>query len=373
MRAIEIMDDFAERTGLTADRFPTRYLWTDAFAVCNWLGLHRETGDGRFLELATALVDQVHRVLGRHRPDDDRSGWISGATEAEGAEHPTAGGLRIGKPRNERAPGERYDPRAEWDRDGQYYHYLTKWMVALNRTWRETEDTTYHRYGVELARAVHAGFTMRFPVGRRLAWKMSIDLTRPLVPSSGHHDPLDGLITSSCLVATRPEGRDPTLLASEIDELRHLCAGGSWVTDDPLGIGGLLVDVLRCAQLAAMGNATGAEFLAVVLADCRAGLQKIEDLPFLRGPAAQRLAFRELGLALGLKAVSRLDGGRIPAGARIRQSDLDAVLGLAPAADRIVDFWSRDESRAAPTWASHRDISEVMWATCLSPDGFLEL
>jgi hypothetical protein len=47
----------------------------------------------------------VHAVLGRHRPDDRRTGWISGLEEQEGSEHPTAGGLRIGKVMNERCRG----------------------------------------------------------------------------------------------------------------------------------------------------------------------------------------------------------------------------------------------------------------------------
>ena len=37
--ASELMMRFAERTGLTSDLPKQRYLWTDAFAVCNFLGL----------------------------------------------------------------------------------------------------------------------------------------------------------------------------------------------------------------------------------------------------------------------------------------------------------------------------------------------
>ncbi|MBI5445580.1 MAG: hypothetical protein HY900_30740, partial [Deltaproteobacteria bacterium] len=40
-----LMTEFAERTGLTGSGgSPVRYLWTDAFAVCNFLELHRRTG-----------------------------------------------------------------------------------------------------------------------------------------------------------------------------------------------------------------------------------------------------------------------------------------------------------------------------------------
>ncbi len=38
--AIRVMDGFADRTGIVSGARPIRYLWTDAFAVCDWLGLH---------------------------------------------------------------------------------------------------------------------------------------------------------------------------------------------------------------------------------------------------------------------------------------------------------------------------------------------
>ena len=43
-KATSLMTGFAERTGLTSDRPQQRYLWTDAFAVCNFLGLARADG-----------------------------------------------------------------------------------------------------------------------------------------------------------------------------------------------------------------------------------------------------------------------------------------------------------------------------------------
>jgi hypothetical protein len=46
------MHRFAERTGLGSAQTPRRYLWTDAFAVCNLLALERVTGEGRYVELA---------------------------------------------------------------------------------------------------------------------------------------------------------------------------------------------------------------------------------------------------------------------------------------------------------------------------------
>ena len=114
--AREIMMEFADFTGLSrAGEVQQRYLWTDAFAVCNFLELYRQTGDEEYKHLSLRLVDQVHNTLGRHRGDDRRTGWISGLTEEEGGRHPTLGGLRIGKGIKERGPQEPYDENLEWD------------------------------------------------------------------------------------------------------------------------------------------------------------------------------------------------------------------------------------------------------------------
>ncbi len=183
---VEIMTEFADLTGLTQEgKVPRRYLWTDAFAVCNFLDLYRQTGDEKYKNLALLLVDQVHNILGRHREDDSRTGWISSLDEEDGRMHPTKGGLRIGKKLNERSPSDSFDESLEWDRDGQYYHYLTKWMHALNRVSRVTGKRTYNMWAIELAKTVHARFVYVPSFGNQklMYWLMSIDPSRPLVSS----------------------------------------------------------------------------------------------------------------------------------------------------------------------------------------------
>lgn len=69
---IRTMEEFASNTGLLSASQPRRYLWTDAFAVCNYLGLQKRTNDEKYGRLALDLVKNVHEVLGRHRPDDHR-------------------------------------------------------------------------------------------------------------------------------------------------------------------------------------------------------------------------------------------------------------------------------------------------------------
>src|SRR5881394_2926993 len=155
-----LMLAFAQRTGVDAPIAPRRYLWTDAFAVCNLLGLARATGETRHRDLALALIYQVHHVLGRHRDDDTRTGWISGLSDADGERHPTRGGLRIGKKLPERGPDDAFDERAEWDRDGQYFHYLTRWMHALAQTAQTTSEPQFILWAQELAIAAHRGFVI---------------------------------------------------------------------------------------------------------------------------------------------------------------------------------------------------------------------
>jgi len=186
----EIMTEFANQTGLLpATKSPRRYLWTDAFAVCTFLELYRQTNDEKYKNLALRLVDQVHSILGRHREDDPRTGWISGLDEEGGKIYPTKGGLRIGKEMEERRSTDPFDEQLEWDRDGQYYHYLTKWMHALNRVSRVTGDLIYNTLAMELAKTAHARFTYIPSSGgqKRMYWKMTIDLSYPLVESMGHH------------------------------------------------------------------------------------------------------------------------------------------------------------------------------------------
>lgn len=377
-RTREIMEWFARSTGLEGDAAPRRYLWTDAFAVCNYLGLHESTGAARYLELATRLVDQVHEVLGRHHPDDPRTGWISGLPEDEGARRPTAGGLRIGKPEPEGGAGEPRDPRREWDRDGQYYHYLTRWMHALSRTFDVTGRESFLRAAVELARVAHDAFVHREGAERRMYWKMSVDLSRPLVPSMGGHDPLDGLLTLGGLRAAAPAAASE--LGEPIAELGEMCQGRRWATDDPLGIGGLLTDAYRAARLvaggapvdAAAGLAAG-ELPGLLLDESVVSLHAFLGTHPLARPAAHRLPFRELGLAIGLAAVERL----LPASADgtprpemiVRRAE--ALQSYVPLKDQLAGFWGVTEHQGARTWAEHLDINQVMLATALAPNGYL--
>jgi hypothetical protein len=377
----EIMTEFADLTGLSpAGNVPRRYLWTDAFAVCNFLELYRQTDDTKYKELALRLVDQVHTILGRHREDDKRTGWISGLAKQEGIKHPTISGLRIGKRLNERRPGETFDERLEWDRDGQYYHYLTKWIHALNCVSRITGDAAYLTWAMELAKTIHARFTYLPSSGgrKRMYWKMSIDLSNPLVESMGHLDPLDGFVTYNQLKATTKQFRKVTFpdLEAEIHDMADMCEGISWVTDDPLGIGDLLLNAFKLLQLIINGNSKGKDLLENLLDSSFQGLKYFANRNPLKLPAEYRLAFREFGLSIGLHAVQKIQKliGQKPAFFHKKHPVhvwIESLMRNAPMGEMIEKFWLESTNRKASTWIEHRDINMVMLATSLAPDGYL--
>lgn len=368
-----LMLEFARSTGLTGAAPPRRYLWTDAFAVCNFLGLYRQTRDREYLDLAKALVAQVHHVLGRHRADDSRHGWISGLSEQEGELHPTSGGLRIGKEQNERPPDQPIDQREEWDRDGQYFHYLTKWMHALHRIGSETGEVHYRRWAAELAVTAQRAFTRQAPAGspNRMSWKMSIDLSRSLVPSMGQHDPLDGLVT--CLeLQSRPglDEKNNVDLQSAIEKLAEMCEQGNWVTDDPLGIGGLLDDAARVAQMVFTRGVKQRELLRHILISAEASL-RFSSASLSGGSAERRLAFRELGLSIGLHGLEWIES--LVTGDHELTTIVNVLLESRPIAGRIEEFWCDPHHRRSRTWLEHCDINTVMLATSLAPEGFLQI
>lgn len=367
-----LMDAFAQRTGLVAGaggESRRRYLWTDAFAVCNLLGLASRTGQERYAQLALRLVDRVHEVLGRHRPDSGQTGWLSGLDERHGRNHPTRGGLRIGKPLPERGPEEPFDDRLEWERDGQYFHYLTRWMHALDQVGRFTGRAHYNRWARELADVAHAAFTR--PTrghGVRMSWKMSCDLSRVQVSSMGQHDPLDGLVTALELQSTArtmSEGVQPPLERAVADyasmlDLRRLA------TADPLGIGGLLLDAARLEQMGPPPGSALEQLLDAILAACVMGLDHLASTDWLQEPAERRLAFRELGLAIGLAAVGELDH-------HDRTADWSQLARFVPIADRIRGFWLDRDHRCSEAFVDHLDISEVMLASSLVPDALVRM
>jgi hypothetical protein len=383
IRINNIMREFASRTGLSdANNEPKRYLWTDAFAVCNFLELYRQSSQTTWLDQAKQLVNQVHDVLGKYHKDSERQGWLSGLDNETARQHPTMGGLRIGKPLKERQPKEPFDSSLEWERDGQYLHYLTKWAHALHSIYRATEQPYYQQWAMELMSVCYAAFSYTDPTGdKRLYWKMSTDLSRPLVPSIGQHDPLDGLLTCMELEATKsplPEKYSEQSLKPEIDELKHICIGQRWATNDALGIGGLLTDAYRIVQLITLDFLYDTSLLDILLNDIIISLKAYINENSLGLPASYRLAFRELGLAIGLQAINLMLEviQQYPTkfrGVNRTNTLLEQLNPYIPIYQQINNFWLQKISQDTPSWVDHEDINSVMLASSLSPHSYLAI
>ncbi len=193
----------------------------------------------------------------------------------------------------------------KWDRDGQYFHYLTKWMHALCRAAFVAGDPVYLVRALELGAAAFNGFVQRSASGDVVGiyWKMSTDLSRPLTFAMGLHDALDGVITfrelqhASAKIGPKLEVPD---LTSAIESLSNLCRKRNWTTTDPLGIGGLLFDACRLSQLT--GGDADQELLEQLTEASEKSLRAFLAGRSLRRSSSQRLAFREFGLAIGLMA-----------------------------------------------------------------------
>jgi hypothetical protein len=98
----------------------------------------------------------------------------------------------------------------------------------------------------------------------------------------------------------------------------------------------------------------------------------------LKLPAGYRLAFRELGLSIGLRAVEKMHGlTEQKSGPLWKKDSLHSLLKTlgryAGLRETIETFWLEGTNREAGSWIEHRDINGVMLATSLAPDGFLNL
>jgi hypothetical protein len=225
-----------------------RYLWTDAFGVVNFVTLYKihatmstlmddpkvvtpsiassanAPRSEKYLVLARRLVQTVHDVLGRTRDGQSR---LPGATDA----NPLGGGLRIGKVDGSGPDG-----------DGQYHHYLTIWMFALNRLSLATGDPSYNSQAIALAQAIHPHFVFNRQSGNpQMAWKMTMDLSMALVPTEGNLDPIDGYVVFRLLRTAAQEfgNSDPQLLEAEIADYQLMMErrGVHQVSCDPLDLG----------------------------------------------------------------------------------------------------------------------------------------
>ncbi|KAL2799275.1 hypothetical protein BJX66DRAFT_333181 [Aspergillus keveii] len=343
-----------------SDGHKGRYLWTDAFGVLTLLTLHRETSryaeagsatEDIYLTLAARLIATVHDVLGRTR---DGSSRLPGASD----NNPLGGGLRIGKVDAEGPDG-----------DGQYHHYLTLWMFALNRMSLASGDKTYNDMAISLAKAIHAPFfTNRGSSKPRMVWKMNSSLDEVLVGSEGNLDAVDGFVVFRLLAATdkhfgfgsgMSDDSGGGVLSDEIDDYHRVMErkGRHFVSSDPLDLG---------MTLWTMQWVANEDWAEEIVESC---FERVYDLletsQHLSRNIKYRLAFREFGTALGIKCMSSQD------------PEKERSVDMRGYADRILESWAStmevslgDERRDHSTPQGMKAITRVMYAAALVPGAF---
>jgi len=297
-----------------------RYLWTDAFGVCNFVTLYYETGENRYLDQADCLIQNVHDTLGKDRQGKSRLG---NATN----EQPLKGGLRIGKE----------DPEGTPDGDGQYFHYLTKWMFALNRMSLARSSQKYNEWAIQLAEAVHSKFVHAKGQNHlRMYWKMSIDLSKPHVHSEGNLDPYDGLVTYKLL---RETSLNKDILAQEIEDMTKMVNSKYlfYRSDDPLDLG----EALWLAHFF-----PEEEWSKALTARSIDALDYLWKSGAFLLPDRYRLAFREFGTTIGVQINPK-------AGSKWVERALD-----------INKYWSKN------LYSRDKDITPVMYCSSLIPGVF---
>lgn len=148
-------------------------------------------------------------------------------------------------------------------------------------------------------------------------------------------------------------------------------SGRNWTTADPLGLGSLLLSGIRLMQIAPSDSSRDMALINDILQSASAGIQMWINSGTLSQPALRRLAFRELGLAIGIKGLEWIrdkgptqDKGGGP---------LEALSQYFPLAEKIIGFWADPDNQQNPTWTEHIDINEVMLATALRPQGYIRL
>jgi hypothetical protein len=163
-----------------------------------------------------------------------------------------------------------------------------------------------------------------------------------------------------------------------IESLSALCQHRNWTTDDPLGLGGLLFDAARLCQLLGNEQFDDSHLLEDILGACRDGLASLLAGRYLNQPVSYRLAFRELGLAIGLKALPiiseamKKNDGPFESGTAV-QRIVDQLSKYESLSEEIVSVWLPHAQSQDQIWQSHQDINEVMLATAVTPETFLSV
>ena len=118
------------------------------------------------------------------------------------------------------------------------------------------------------------------------------------------------------------------------------------------------------------------EMIPVLIDAAADGMSRFVQRGDLRRPAAMRLAFRELGLAIGAFGIALVqqEARRGSGSLAMRKHERAHLETLAPSialGAAIQAFWLEERNRPSRASDDHRDIDDVMLATSLVPEGFV--
>jgi hypothetical protein len=150
-----------------------------------------------------------------------------------------------------------------------------------------------------------------------------------------------------------------------------MCGEAHWATDDPLGIGGLLDDAVRLAQLVVTSGVERRDLLVQLLRDATSSLQAFANTSLLSRSVDERLAFRELGLSIGLHGLPQI--AKLTSQDRELANLTRSLLEYQPLSEPIERLWCNPVHQNSRVWMEHRDINMVMLATSLAPQEYLTL
>jgi len=173
----------------------------------------------------------------------------------------------------------------------------------------------------------------------------------------GAHDPLDGYLTALECKMMASDKRDFT---EYLENLEAICKGKNWKTTDPLGLGGLLLNTVRSAELESHTDLPESVHPQKLYRDALNGLDAFVSQAGLDSSAKFRLAFRECGLSLGLRVIESYRGKLTEN--RADAELLDEYLNLA---DDIENFWSERQNREYTAYRNHQNINHVSLAASL--------
>lgn len=260
-------------------------------------------------------------------------------------------------------------------------------MFALNQFSRHKKDQMPKIWALELSSVATDAFCYEDEDGdNKMYWKMSTDLSYPLVRSMGAQDPVDGYTTLSTLLA--PTVSDNIIDAQILEKVQcnrqrfhdmvHLSS-----TSDPLEIGGMMLDALRLLECYCHGVEVDISLIETLLKQAVIGMRMITKRGMFSREANDRLAFRELGLSIGIHALEKMclvmnsidDEHGIKT---LQKKDITDIKLLLQAfskyfhhANDIEQYWCNPNHQHSRSWKHHLDINEVMLATSLCPDNFL--